>query len=58
MTGHITPIFLWGFKRMIKNKFKINKIRFDRSIIPLLKIKLPFKNLFFGDIIILELRKI
>lgn len=56
--SHITPIFLWNLKYMIKDKFKIITMKFNRSNIPLLKINLPIKNLLFGETIILELERL
>ncbi len=58
ITGHIEPIFSWKLKLLIENKFVVEKIKYNRSIIPLLHINIPIKNRFFGDIIIIKLRKI
>lgn len=55
---HITPIFTWQVKLLIKDLFKIEKITFNRSVTPLIHINLPIKNLFFGQNLIVVLKKI
>lgn len=57
-SGHITPIFFFTFKWMIQGKFKIEKIKFNQSIIPLLRIKLPVNNLMFGDVVVFKLKSL
>jgi SAM-dependent methyltransferase len=54
---HITPIFVWQVRLLIRNLFKIERITFNRSVLPLLHINLPFKNLFFGQNLIMVLKK-
>jgi len=54
---HITPIFTWQVKLLIKDLFKIEKITFNRSVLPLIHINLPIKNLFFGQNLIIVLKK-
>jgi len=47
-----------ALKWAIKDKFKIEKVGFNRSFIPIVKIPLPFKNKLFGEIVIVKLKKI
>lgn len=54
---HISPIFTWQLNKLIDGLFKIESIHFNRSVIPLLHINIPIKNLFFGQNLIFVLRK-
>jgi len=55
---HITPIFTWQINLLIKDLFKIKEITFNRSVTPIIHINLPIKNLFFGQNLIMVLKKI
>jgi len=55
--NHISPILLQIYKSFIEKYFIIEKITTNRSFIPLVRIKLPFTNMFFSDTLILKLRK-
>ncbi len=54
---HITPIFVWQVKLLIRTLFKIEKVTFNRSVVPVIHINLPIKNLFFGQNLIIVLKK-
>ncbi|MBI2546220.1 class I SAM-dependent methyltransferase [Candidatus Woesearchaeota archaeon] len=56
--GHTHPLFVWNLKRMAKDNYRIEKLFFPFAIIPLLRIKLPFKSKWFGDSLIAKLRKV
>ena len=57
--GHITPIFPATIKMLIKDKFKIINIIYNRTHIPILNINLPIKRCrLLGEITILKLEKI
>ena len=55
--NHISPIIWQIYKPFIEKYFIIEEIITNRSFIPLLRIKLPFTNMFFADTRILKLRK-
>ena len=55
---HITPVIENLFRLNIHGKFEILTIDYNRSIIPLIRIRLPFNNGFFGENMIIEMRKI
>lgn len=56
--SHITPIFLYMFKEMIRGKFEIVKITSNRAMVPLIRLPLPFRGPFFGENLIIKLRRI
>ncbi len=56
-SGRFLPSFLWQIQLLSRDIFDIEKITYNRSVIPLIRLKLPFKNLFFGENIILVLKK-
>ena len=56
--SHITPIFLYMLKNMIRNKFRITKIGFNRSNLPFLRLNLPFRSMLFSETIIIEMERI
>ena len=55
---HIAPIFIRGMTRMCDGLFKIVQARFNRALIPLLRISFPTSSWLLGDIVILKLKKI
>jgi SAM-dependent methyltransferase len=55
--GHITPVYLWNLKRMIEDKFVIEKVTFNASPVPKTRIRLPFRSLLFGQCIVVKLRR-
>ncbi|HIH39521.1 TPA: class I SAM-dependent methyltransferase [Candidatus Woesearchaeota archaeon] len=55
---HISPIFTGQLAKLISELFKLEGIQFNRSVVPLIHINLPIKNLFFGQNLIFILRKI
>jgi ubiquinone/menaquinone biosynthesis C-methylase UbiE len=55
--NHISPIIWQIYKPFIEKYFTIEEETTNRSFIPLLRIKLPFKNMFFADTRIVKLRK-
>lgn len=57
VSSHITPINLSLFKSYIKPMFEIKRVFSNRGFIPLLKISFPIKNVLFGEILIIELKK-
>jgi SAM-dependent methyltransferase len=56
-TGRTLPSFLWQIKLLIKDLFTIEKITYNRSIIPFIRLKIPLNNIIFGENIIFILRK-
>jgi SAM-dependent methyltransferase len=55
---HISPIFLWQMKLLIDGRYQIEKITYNRSVIPLIKVNIPLKKLILGQNIVYVLRKI
>jgi len=56
--GHITPIPLWQFKGMLKMiGFENIRITFNTGWIPLLERQIPIKNIFTGNILVLNCQK-
>ena len=55
--GHITPIFLWNLERMAEGRFEILEVTTSHSVIPKLKIPVPFHGLFFGQCIVVKMRR-
>jgi len=53
--SHITPIFSWTLNYMIKDKFAVKKVAFNRSNVPILRISLPFTGKLFGETSIYKL---
>lgn len=56
--GHIHPLILNIFQNHIKGKFVIEKLVFNRSFIPLIHISLPWRNIWFGECMIVKMRKL
>lgn len=56
--GHIHPLIFNIFKNHIQGKFVITRLKFVRSFVPLLHIPLPWRNRFFGETMVVDLRKI
>jgi ubiquinone/menaquinone biosynthesis C-methylase UbiE len=56
--GHTRPLIMNLFKEHIKGKFIIEKMVFNRSFIPLIHVRLPWRNLWFGETMIVKLKKI
>lgn len=57
-SGHITPLPLWQLKQMLeKIGFDIETITYSRGWIPIIRLEIPFKNLLFGQIIIIKSKK-
>ena len=54
---HISPINFELFKSFVKPYFEIEGITSNRSIIPIIKLPLPFNGITFGDSLIIKLRK-
>ncbi|MBN2421509.1 class I SAM-dependent methyltransferase [Candidatus Woesearchaeota archaeon] len=54
---HRFPVFTWQIGKLTKGMFEIKKIYFNRSVVPVFHFNLPFKNLFFGQNLILVFRK-
>jgi len=55
---HITPIFTWQVNLLIKDLFVVEEVTFNRSVLPVLNCNIPFKGLFWGQNLIMVLRKI
>jgi 2-polyprenyl-3-methyl-5-hydroxy-6-metoxy-1,4-benzoquinol methylase len=55
--GHITPIFVWNLERMAEGRFDIEKVTTSHTIVPGTDIPLPFKGLFFGQCIVVKMRR-
>lgn len=55
--GHITPIFVWNFERMAEGMFDIEKVTTSHTIVPGTNISLPFKGLFFGQCVVVKMRR-
>ena len=56
--GHITPVSLWNLERMIEGRFTLEEVCTSRSVIPQLNIPLPFKGLFWGECIVVKLKRL
>jgi len=56
--GHITPIFVWNLARMAEGRFDIEKVTTSHSIFPGTDLRLPFKGLFFGQCIVVKMRRL
>jgi hypothetical protein len=54
---HITPVNFELFKSFIEPYFEIEGITSNRSIIPIIKLSLPFDGITFGDSLIIKMRK-
>jgi 2-polyprenyl-3-methyl-5-hydroxy-6-metoxy-1,4-benzoquinol methylase len=55
--GHITPIFVWNLERMAEGKFDLERVTTSHSIVPGTSIPLPFAGLFFGQCIVVKMRR-
>jgi 2-polyprenyl-3-methyl-5-hydroxy-6-metoxy-1,4-benzoquinol methylase len=55
--GHITPVFVWNLERMAKGKFKFQEVTTSHSLIPLLNIPLPFNGNFFGQCVVVKMKR-
>lgn len=55
--NHISPIFTWQLEKLISGLFEIEKICFNRSVLPLIHFNIPIKNVYFGQNLIVVLRK-
>lgn len=54
---HIFPAFYWTLAKMTYNKFDVKGFGFGRSIVPILRIKLPVKGFFFSECYIVRMQK-
>lgn len=57
-TGRVLPSFAWQIPLLSKGLFRIEEVTYNRSVIPFLRIQIPFKSLLFGENIVFVLRKI
>jgi SAM-dependent methyltransferase len=55
--GHISPIFLWNLERMAENKFDFEIVAINASPVPKTKLVLPLRSRFFGQCIVVKLRR-
>lgn len=55
--GHITPIFVWNLERMAEGRFEFEKITTSHSIVPGTSVRLPFSGLFFGQCVVVKMRR-
>ena len=55
--GHITPVFVWSLERMARGRFRFMEVRTTHSLIPGLGISIPFKGLFWGQCIVVKMRR-
>ncbi len=58
--GHITPVPLWLLETMLEDLFTIEKVTFNRGWFPITTkfgLRLPFKNLLTGQILIVKARR-
>jgi 2-polyprenyl-3-methyl-5-hydroxy-6-metoxy-1,4-benzoquinol methylase len=57
-TGHITPIPIWQIKQFLNQlEFKIEYHTYNRGYIPKIKLEVPSKNKYLGQISILKMIK-
>lgn len=56
--GHITPVYLWNLKRMAESKFEVEAVSVNASPIPKTPLRLPTKSRFFGQCIVVKLRRL
>lgn len=57
-SGHVTPISLWQLEWIFHQVgFVTEDLTFNRGYLPLLRLKLPFKNLSLGQILIVKAAK-
>jgi 2-polyprenyl-3-methyl-5-hydroxy-6-metoxy-1,4-benzoquinol methylase len=56
--GHISPVFAWTLDYMIKGKFEIEKVTYNRSALPVLGLEFFKPHRFFGEVAVLKLKKI
>ncbi len=54
---HIFPAFVWTLQKMVEGKFNIREFGFGRSIVPILRIKLPVRGFFFSECYIVRMQK-
>lgn len=55
--GHITPVFLWNLKRMCEGMFDVTDVTTSHSVIPKLEINIPLNGLFFGQCIVVKMKR-
>jgi hypothetical protein len=55
--GHITPVFVWNLERMARGRFQFTEIRTTHSLIPGLGISIPFKGLFWGQCVVVKMKR-
>jgi SAM-dependent methyltransferase len=56
-SSRVLPCFLWQIRALTRDIFDIEKITYNRSVIPLIRLRIPFKSLLFGENVILVLKK-
>jgi SAM-dependent methyltransferase len=56
--GHVTPVFLWNLRRMAESKFDVESVTVNESPIPKTRIRLPWRAPFFGQCIVVKLRRL
>jgi SAM-dependent methyltransferase len=56
--GHVTPVFLWNLVRMAESKFDVESVTVNDSPIPKTRIRLPWRHPFFGQCIVVKLRRL
>ena len=55
--GHITPVYLWNLQRMADGRFDVEAVVTNASPIPKTPILLPLRSRFFGQCIVVKLRR-